>query len=217
MTSNGWESCAKSATARQRCAQAISKAISVTASSSRSKKRRRLPSKRWNSWNRDRQYLLDEASLLPLARLLADVTPLTVITNFLPIMRELTEVKGIRLIALGGEYLHKYDTFTGLLCEQNVSTLRADLFLTSVTALSRGMFFHPEERIIRVKRAMMLNASRNLMLMDHTKIGKVAIHAFAPLHEFDVLITDGLIDAAVLTELRETGMRVEVAPINTDG
>ncbi|MFN8561156.1 MAG: hypothetical protein U0703_05920 [Anaerolineae bacterium] len=107
-------------------------------------------------------------------------------------------------MALGGEYLHKYDTFTGLLCEQNVSTLRADLFLTSVTALSRGMFFHPEERIIRVKRAMMLNASRNLMLMDHTKIGKVAIHAFAPLHEFDVLITDGLIDAAVLTELRET-------------
>ena len=46
---------------------------------------------------------LDEAStLLPLVRMLPAVAPLTVITNFLPILNELSTHKDIHLISLGG-------------------------------------------------------------------------------------------------------------------
>jgi len=163
---------------------------------------------------------LDEATtLLPLARLLPSIAPLTVITNFLPMLKELTaaNTKGIRIIALGGEYLHKYDTFTGVVCEQTVASLHADLFLTSVTAMSNGNLYHPEGRVIRVKQAMMANASKKFMLLDHTKFGKAAVHLIAPARAFDMFVVDSLTDPMYLDQLRELEIEYAIAPVETLG
>lgn len=157
---------------------------------------------------------MDEAtSLLPLAQLLPTVAPVTVITNFLPIIKELTQHKGIRLIALGGEYLPRFDTFTGLLTEQAVSSLRADLYFTSVTATSGGVLYHPDQQIVKVKQMIMARASRNIILLDHTKFGKIALHRLAPIQSFDIVVVDSRIEETHYKQLLETGVRVEVAPV----
>jgi DeoR/GlpR family transcriptional regulator of sugar metabolism len=156
--------------------------------------------------------LLDEATtLLPLARRLPELAPLTVITNFLPILNELRKSKDIHLICLGGEYLPRFDTFTGLLCESSLADLHADLYFTSTTAVSNGIAYHPEQQIVSAKRVMMARASRHYLLLDHTKFGKTALHQVARLNEFEAVIVDRDLPAAQIAELRQLGVNVEMA------
>lgn len=155
----------------------------------------------------------DSTTCLPLARLLADITPLTVITNYLTVIRELSVVKGIRLIALGGEYHAKHDAFVGVMCEQAVAALRANVVFMSTAALSGGLLFHQEQEIVKVKQAMLASAARRILLVDSTKLGRVALHRAASLPDFDLVITDAGISADKLQELHEARVPVEVAPL----
>ncbi|MEA2584769.1 MAG: hypothetical protein QOF33_2854 [Thermomicrobiales bacterium] len=99
--------------------------------------------------------LLDDATTtLCLARLLPAITPLTVITNYLRTIKELAGVPGIRLIALGGEYLPSHDSFVGVVCETAIEALRADVAFLSTSAVSGQVAFHQEQEIVAVKRAM---------------------------------------------------------------
>jgi DeoR/GlpR family transcriptional regulator of sugar metabolism len=158
---------------------------------------------------------LDEATtLVPLAERLPELAPLTVITNFLPIIQRLVDIRDIRLITLGGEYLTKYATFTGIITERVVRSLRADIYLTSVTATSNGILFHPEQRVLPIKQAMMANATQNFILLDHTKFGKVALHSLASINEFDLVVVDSGIDKEHLDNLYEIGTSVEIADVD---
>lgn len=154
----------------------------------------------------------DSTTALPLVALLHTVAPLTVITNFAMGIRELSMVKGITLICLGGEYLAGHDAFTGVVCETAVASLRADILFMSTSAISGCVAMHQEQEIIRTKRAMLGSAEYRVLLMDHHKLGKVALHRLAHLDEFDLVIVDSGVDKAQLAELRECNTPVEIAP-----
>ena len=153
----------------------------------------------------------DSTSALALARLLGDVTPLTVITNFVEILRLATTWHDTRLICLGGEYNAAHDSFLGVSCIEALSTLRVDLLFASVSTVADGHVYHQEQEIVMVKRAMMAAATRRVLLVDATKLGRVALHRLAPVTDFDVVITDGGADPAVLRELREEQIQLIVA------
>ena len=156
----------------------------------------------------------DSTTTLALARLLPSLdAPLTVITNFLASMRELIWVKAIRLIVLGGEYLPSHDSFTGIACEEMVAALRADVLFLSTTAVADGVTFQPEPEVAMLKQAMMRSAARRILLIDHRKIGRVALHRLAPLRDFDLVVVDAGIDDERLRQLREAGAQVVVAPL----
>ncbi len=157
--------------------------------------------------------LLDEATtLLPLARRLADLGQVTVITNFLLILNELSRQPSVHLVGLGGDYLPRFETFTGLVCERAVAELHVDVFFTSTTAVHNGCAFHPEPQIVSVKRAMMAHSTRRYLLADHGKFGKTALLQVASLTDFDAVIVDDGISPAHLAAMRDAGVRVEVAP-----
>lgn len=157
---------------------------------------------------------LDEATtLLPLVRLLPSIAPLTVITNFLPIMDELSNQKEIHLISLGGEYLPRFSTFTGLLTEQIMSTLHADAFITSTTAVFEGVAYHPDQQVVRVKKAMIARSTRQYLLVDHSKFGKTALHEVSPLHSFARVVVDEGLNYDQLRRMAAQGVKVDVAPI----
>lgn len=158
--------------------------------------------------------LLDDATTtLALARLLPGLAPITVITNYLATIQALHEAPGVRLIALGGEYLPSHDSFTGVVCEAAIASLRADLFFMSTSAVSAGVAFHQEQEIVKVKRAMLAAATRRVLLIDHAKLGKAALHKLAPLADFDLIVVDAGADETQLRELREAKVPFEVAPL----
>lgn len=156
----------------------------------------------------------DSTTCFAVARLLPDLAPITVITNFLMSINELSGKQDVRLIALGGEYLERHDAFVGLVCESAVASLRADVFLLSTSAVSGGIAFHQEQEIISVKRAMMASASKRILLIDHTKLGKVALHRLAPLRDFDLVVVDAGATDEQVKELRDARVPVAVAPLS---
>ena len=155
--------------------------------------------------------LIDESTTgLALARLLPARVPLTVITNSLSVMQELRSVRDIKLIVLGGDYWPRHEAFCGLACEAAVSALRADVLYMSSTAISGGVAYQPDQDMAIAKRAMIAAAGRRVLLVDHSKFGRVALHRLAPLTAFDLVMTDDGIDAAGLRQLQEAQVGFEV-------
>jgi len=158
--------------------------------------------------------IIDESTTaLALARLLPARAPLTVITNGLGAMQELRGAKDTRLIVLGGDFWPRHEAFCGLACEAAVSSLRADLLCMSTTAISGGIAFQPDQEFAIAKRAMIAAAARRILLVDHTKFGRVALHRLAPLHDFDLVVVDDGIDEAGLRQLRDAGVKYEIVSV----
>ncbi len=157
--------------------------------------------------------LLDDATTtLALARLLPGIAPLTVITNYLATIQLLHSAPDIRLIVLGGEYFPSHDSFLGIVCEDAIASLRADLFFMSTSAVSNGIAYHQEQEIVAVKRAMLRAAARSILLIDHSKLGKTALHHLAPLTDFDLVVVDDGVDEAGCRALEDGKVPFAVAP-----
>ncbi len=156
--------------------------------------------------------ILDESTTaLMAARLLPEKSPVTVITNFMMAMNELHGVRGVDLIMLGGEYLPALEAFGGAVCEASLSVVRADVVLMSTSAVSGCFALHQDGEIMRGKRAMMNSAKRRVLLVDHTKFDKVALHRLAHLSEFDLVVVDAGVGDDQLEELRENKIAFKVA------
>jgi DeoR/GlpR family transcriptional regulator of sugar metabolism len=122
----------------------------------------------------------------------------------------LANVDDIDLICLGGQYHRTYDAYIGILCENAISRLRADVLICSASAITDTTAFIQDQQVVRVKQAMMAASAKRLLLVDHFKFGKVALHALGDLRGFDaVLVTDGLSDAYA-RKLEQAGVRLRI-------
>jgi DeoR/GlpR family transcriptional regulator of sugar metabolism len=158
--------------------------------------------------------LLDEGTTtLAVARLLTNIFPLRVITSYLETIKLFTESPNVRLISLGGEYRSNHDSFIGVQCIENLGALRADLAFLSTSAVGSGSAHHQEQEIVQMKRAMMACASRRVLLVDHSKLGTVALHRFADLHEFDLLISDDQASQSQVNDLVNHSVKFRLAQI----
>ncbi|MGH3516519.1 MAG: DeoR/GlpR family DNA-binding transcription regulator [Haloechinothrix sp.] len=153
----------------------------------------------------------DSTSALALARLLTDVTPLTVATNYLETIKLLTDFPGIDLIALGGRYHPTHDSFLGVQCVEAIESMRVDIVFISVSAVSGDVAYHQEDHEVTVKRAMLRAARNRVLLVDHTKLGRSALHRLAPLRDFDRIIIDEQASPEARRELDEHQIAYELA------
>jgi hypothetical protein len=87
---------------------------------------------------------------LALAEQLPDKSPLTVITNFLAIVKRLAGEPGIDLIALGGAFYPAYDAFLGMRTNEAIRSLRADTLFMSTTAVTDGYCNHQSQETVAV-------------------------------------------------------------------
>jgi len=137
-----------------------------------------------------------------------------VITNVLTIMNELRDVEDLDLIALGGDFYGWCNAFMGRLTIESISLLRADLLLMSTSAIVDGVGYHQSVLTVDTKRAMFDAAARRILLVDHTKFGRRALHRLLPLDAFDLVIVDDGAPAALVDDLRTRGVEVEVAAVD---
>lgn len=142
---------------------------------------------------------------------LQDLENITVITNFLPVIEEVSQIDRLSLITLGGVFNPQYKSFLGSLCEDALSSLYADVLFASASALVNTEVYHPDEPVVRVKQAMMRASRVRVMMLDHTKIGQGALHRVGRINEFTHLVVDDQVSPEFLAEIRETGVEVIVA------
>jgi len=154
----------------------------------------------------------DSTTSLQLVPHLQEKSPLTVITNTLTVMNALRAIPGITLLGLGGEYYNWCSSYMGRMTTSAISSLRADVLVMSTSAITDGVAFHQTMDTVDVKRAMFDSASTRILLADHTKFDKRALHAMQPLADFDLVIVDAATKAEHIADLRQKGVNVLVAP-----
>ncbi|WP_308465978.1 DeoR/GlpR family DNA-binding transcription regulator [Rathayibacter soli] len=157
-------------------------------------------------------FLDDSTTVQQMAGLLPGKTPLTVITNVLTLLNELHGVRGISLVALGGNYYNWCSAFMGRMTNEAIAKLRADVLVMSTAAITDDTCFFQTPETVDTKRAMFDSAAIRILVTDRTKFQKRALHALVHLTEFDVVIVDAATAKADIARMRSQGIRVVVAP-----
>ncbi|MFE9337880.1 DeoR/GlpR family DNA-binding transcription regulator [Streptomyces sp. NPDC007063] len=151
----------------------------------------------------------DSTSVLALAALLRERTPLTVLTNARRVLEVFAGCEEVRLVALGGEYSRTHDAFLGVPCVEAIEAMSVDLALVSTSAMNAHMTFHQEQDVVLVKRAMLASGTRTALLMDRSKAARTALHRLCLVADFDHVVVDDGVAGGLLAELREhTEVRV---------
>ncbi|AEF41336.1 DeoR/GlpR family DNA-binding transcription regulator [Hoyosella subflava] len=159
--------------------------------------------------------MIDESTTcLHLAQYLPDRTPLTLITNFQPLIAMHAATPGITLIALGGEYFPAYEAFLGLYTAEGVAKVRADTLFMSTTAISRGRCYHQSQETVQVKRGMLQASSRRILLVDHTKFRREGLYALTSLNEFDLVISDDGLPLGEQRAIRDAGVELRIVKVH---
>ena len=92
------------------------------------------------------------------------------------------------------------------------SVLLADVALNEPgAAIVDDVVFHQSPETVETKRAMFESAAKRVLLADHTKFERRALHHFATLNEFDVVIVDEDTPISHLSRMRSKGINVVVA------
>lgn len=153
----------------------------------------------------------DSTTTLHLVPYLSAKAPITVITNTMTIMEQLRGSRGITLLGVGGKYYSWCSSFMGRMAIETIESLRADLLIMSTAAITDDIAFHQTLETVDVKRAMFASARKRILLADHTKFDKRALHALQPLSDFDVIIVDAATDREHVARLRDKVETVVVA------
>jgi DeoR/GlpR family transcriptional regulator of sugar metabolism len=127
---------------------------------------------------------------------------LTVITNSLPVMVELSNTD-FEVVALGGMLRQHSLAMIGPSTVTNLSKLHADIAFVGATSasLERGLCT-PNIIEAETKAAMVNAASERIALIDHSKIGQASLAPFARWSEIQVLITDEVIDTKFVNHIQ---------------
>ncbi|MFC2252839.1 DeoR/GlpR family DNA-binding transcription regulator [Labrys portucalensis] len=155
----------------------------------------------------------DSTTVLQMAPHIAARVPLTAITNSIPLMNELKEMNDVTLLGLGGRYYNWCNAFMGPATTAEIRRLRADCVFLSMSAITDDMVFHQSAEMVETKRAMFDSAAKRILLADHTKFERRALHAMGNLSEFDAIIVDDGMAPLQVELLRSRGINIVIAPI----
>lgn len=156
--------------------------------------------------------LLDDSSSgLALLRAVADRVPLTIATHSQVTAREVEAHPALELFVAGGSYRRATESFYGPATTAAIRALHADVSFMSVTAIRGDTAYHPYEEVAEVKRAMLESAQLRVLLADHSKFGRHALHVIGPASQWDVVVVDEATRAEHLAPFRDAGVRVITA------
>lgn len=158
----------------------------------------------------------DSTTALHVLPTLLQHVPLTVVTNFLPAINELSTEPRVRLNAIGGDFVPEFSSFLGPQSTRALRDMHYDVLFMSVPAVSRGMCFHPSSPAAELKRAFMESAELCVLLIDHTKVARRAIHRICDLVVFDAVVVDAGIDPEERQRLEDGGANVVIAELDPE-
>lgn len=114
----------------------------------------------------------------------------TVLTNGLAALNLLQQQK-IKAKCIGGDLLHSSMCFAGRAAEQFISDIHADLLFFSVSCLnSQGEITDYSEEETYLRKVLLKQARKRILLLDHSKYQKTATFHLCTLKEIDCIVTD---------------------------
>lgn len=136
----------------------------------------------------------------------------SVLSNGVDICFELVRFAFLTVYSTGGK-LNKEDlSYFGSVAASVVGQFRASIAILGVSGVSiENGLSTPEEEKAELKRAMIAQAERIVIVADHTKLDRSSVISICPLDQVDTVVTDRLASPDFLQQLRDAGIKVIVA------
>ncbi|MCX4750413.1 DeoR/GlpR family DNA-binding transcription regulator [Kitasatospora sp. NBC_01287] len=144
-----------------------------------------------------------------IARVLAERSGLTIVTNAVNIAADLIVRSDIRLVVIGGNARTASYELVGPAAERMLSQYHLDLAFIGVDGLtaSEGCTTHDEAEA-HTDRAFLRGSARSVVVADTTKIGRVTFAEICPLADIDDLVTDAALGEEQEKAIADRGVRV---------
>ena len=144
-----------------------------------------------------------------IARELKNMKNITIITNSLQAIEELSDCDGIKLIGTGG-MVGTNQSFVGSIAETSV---REKYFANKVFFSSRGVtvetgVLDSNEQECAMKKCMMNNAQTKIYVCEHTKINRIAFAKLAEFEDVDYFVTEKELGEEWIKKLDEAGVKL---------
>jgi DeoR/GlpR family transcriptional regulator of sugar metabolism len=136
---------------------------------------------------------------------------LTVVTNGIFTAIELVGAPGVTTIITGGIVRETAVSVTGSLAEELLGKVHANVGFFGGLGLSatKGLT-DADIQEIQMKSSMVAASRKVVAVVDHTKLGQVALATFAPIDRIDLVITDSEGDPANIDAIRDAGPDVRI-------
>lgn len=148
---------------------------------------------------------------LEVARLLANVGELTVLTTSLVIASVLHAESEVQVVLLGGAVRKGSPDLSGPLAEENLGHFRVDLAVIGADAVSPEGTFTADLTIAPITRAIAKSAGTSILVADSSKFAVTAFYQCLPLSAFETIVTDKCCPANVRTWLKSCQTKVVFA------
>ena len=146
----------------------------------------------------------DGSTTFHLASCLGGCGRITVYTNSIAMIGELSRFPDVRLYILGGEYQPDLFCLGGGLMEQVVETISADIVFLGTDAIDeRGRCLVSDQNTARTTQSIMRRGRRKILLADAAKLETAGHVAYGSLGDFDLWITSLLPDRAAYRRFRK--------------
>lgn len=154
-------------------------------------------------------FLGSGTTVLEVARHLRDRRDLTVITNSLLVLSALADVPAISVIGLGGGLNRSGMCFIGHIAAQALTELRASKVIFSIRGIDceQGLT-NDDLQETMIDRLILTIAREVIIVADHTKCGRVAAAAVAPLTAVHTLVVDDRSPSEFVAGAQALGVRV---------
>ncbi|EJJ1248341.1 DeoR/GlpR transcriptional regulator [Salmonella enterica] len=143
-----------------------------------------------------------------LARLLPDM-PLTVVTNSMEVVRELSSRPSLQVICTGGDYCSRYADFVGDMAQRNLRSLHINISFVSCFGVNllTGLWENSELNAI-TKRTMIDVSQKTVLLADSSKYGRRSPYNMADWSQVKYVVNDGLMNTEALNRFSTLGVTV---------
>jgi len=159
--------------------------------------------------NGDRVILDAGTTTLQVACNLTCKDNLTVITNNIPIAKELSQCSNITILLLGGIVKHQEMCMVGNMVKQSLSLLSADKYVLSATSFSIRMgAMETDMNETEVKQAMLRSAVETILVADSSKFDVTSLIQVAPWMQIHKLVTDDGLPLEAIRAIEAEGVEV---------
>jgi DeoR/GlpR family transcriptional regulator of sugar metabolism len=136
----------------------------------------------------------------------------TVITSSLAVMDELCPEESIELVMLGGVVRRNYRSLVGVLAEESLGQLAADVAFLGASGIREDLAVMDSTMVeVPIKRGMIAASERTVLLADAEKFSMGGIVRICSAEELDAVVTDASSDDASVAALADTGVDVVAA------
>lgn len=139
-----------------------------------------------------------------------------IITNSWRLATVVASAPQIEILLCPGQYSHQQGGVAGVDTLEYLKRFHADKAVLSIGGLTEDGIYEFDPDFAWVKRTMLANADRRILMVDHSKFGRKIMTKVCGFDRIDHLVVDQRPDARILGQIEKSGVQLHIATGGAD-